>query len=74
MDTGSREQNAQKQQTRAPIRFNRIGKGSRALICPDLADIETPFPSKANPREFLFGTEGFPGPKGESGFEFPGGD
>jgi hypothetical protein len=74
VDTGSREQNAQKQETRAPIRFHRIGKGSRALICPDLADIETPFPCKANPREFPSGTEWFPDPKGETGCDFPGGD
>ena len=31
VDTGSREENASKQETRAPFRFNRNGKGSRKL-------------------------------------------
>ena len=30
LDTGSREENASKQKDRAPFRFNRNGKGSRA--------------------------------------------
>ncbi|MTV12231.1 hypothetical protein FDV58_20630 [Bradyrhizobium elkanii] len=32
MDTGSRQENASKQKSRAPFRFNRNGKGSDTLI------------------------------------------
>jgi hypothetical protein len=38
VDTGSREENASKQETRAPFRFNRNGKGSSIGINKRLAD------------------------------------
>jgi TPR repeat protein len=40
VDTGSREENASKQETRAPFRFNRNGKGSRrgAALPPNHAE------------------------------------
>jgi hypothetical protein len=47
VDTGSREENASKQKSRAPFRFNRNGKGSgaahsdpRTFKCPNCDHVE----------------------------------
>jgi hypothetical protein len=39
VDAGSREENAIKQESRAPIRFNRIGTGSSATKMPSCKNI-----------------------------------
>jgi len=37
VETGSRQENASKQESRAPFRFNRNGKGSSSLLKNPLA-------------------------------------